>query len=102
MSTSYSELKAPWTSIRMTERGGDHFELSLWANGALTGNLVLRKGEISDAIHSLTGERAGTVVAPKEGQRLVIFKTPRTDCVVSEYAEIKSWTDIVNEFHQGH
>ena len=59
MSTTYYELRPPWSSIKVS-KGGGHAHVKLWDAGALAGELAILEDHLGDVLYSLRGEQVCT------------------------------------------
>ena len=103
MSAHYTELRAPWSSLRV-EDNGQHARITLWADGKCAGTLTVGSDERSAALWSITGMSDGcisewgcnaTVVSAKDGPVLHIRQRPRSRNVVSDMGEVIDWDELI-------
>ena len=90
MGCTYKDLRKPWSSVTVKMQGV-HAAIGLWANGALTGSLMLRQEEMYDALRSLTGKEVAKTSSLDKGVHLDILGEPRTPYVISEYGDVLHW-----------
>ena len=99
MSTYYSDLEEPWTSIR-AEDNGRHAYITLWENGANAGFLVINSENMHEAIRSFCRSESvcQRVSFENDKLRLKIFKKPRSQVIVSEYGDIVNFNQMLGEY----
>lgn len=95
MSTSYYNLRSPWTSIRVTQDpGAPHARISLWEKGALAGELCVTAESVTAIVTGFRDKQVcNTFVAPG-GPYLDLMRDPEVDCIVNEYGEVESWRSL--------
>ena len=103
MSTSYYELRAPWSSIRVDEIG-QHTRIHMWAAGKKAGELVVGPEHLSEALWGFRQDPDNsygcnaTVVSRNEAGVLHIRARPRSRVVISEYSEIIEWDELLDSY----
>lgn len=99
MSTEYSELKSPWSSIEVEI--AHHIRLHIWTYGKKSGELVFGPEDelsVRDALLGFQGETVAVISARESGPVLIHLKPSRTDIVISEYGGVKSLKNMVENY----
>ena len=93
MSTTYYELKAPWSHIRW-EDAESHVYLTLWQDGGRAGYLTVEAAAARTAVLSFAGEEVCVKSAYAGGTQLHIEREPKSDTIIDEYGRIESFRDL--------
>ena len=105
MSTSYTELKAPWSSIGVDDNG-THARIHVWNDGKKAGELVVASADRGDAVRSFVGMEGlgnsygcnATTRSRSSGMSVSIHQRPRSRVVVSDYGEVIDWDQLLDEY----
>ena len=98
MSTSYRELKKPWSSIRV-EDNAVHTKITLWQGGACCGTLTVSREHRDDVLWQFfENDAVATRSALPEGRTgLTIFRQPRVNLVLSEYGDLELFDNLMED-----
>jgi hypothetical protein len=100
MSTSFHFLRKPFTSARTTIAGG-HTTLSLWVNGAKTGDLVLRNEEVRDVLLAISRQGEDdiscAVITNSMGVRLNHDHIDQNASLVSECGDLTCLSELLRK-----
>ena len=97
MSTTYYELKEPWSAINVRKIGDSH-RIFLWIGGFdeenFSGELAVGEEDLELAMDAFMGNEIAVRVGIGEGRTsLYIYKDPESRQVISEYG------DVINSDH---
>ena len=94
MSTTFYELREPWSSIRVEETPG-HARITLWNDGGLAGTLTVKIEDLGPALGSFRGD--DFMVRSSRTYRLMRSENPlpRSRKLICEYNEIHDAESMV-------
>lgn len=95
MSTSYQRLKPPITSVRVM-KGPGHSIVTVFMNGANTGNLTLRNEEVCSFLWAISEDRDCAVHVSSQGIQCNGTVDPE-ECLISEEGDITSLATLLRE-----
>lgn len=98
MSTYYSDLKEPWSSIRV-EVVGPHTKVTLWTEGQNVGTLTLGKEDMSVVLKQLFSENDVCHTSAIGGGKheLVRLRQHRSSQLLSEYGDIVEFNELQSD-----
>lgn len=91
MSTQLYNLIEPWSSIRLEERGGNHFGLTLWERGANVGTLTISREFVDITVNSFRGECFGQISGYACGPHFVVYAEPTSNTIIDEKGDLYWW-----------
>lgn len=99
MSTGFFDLREPWTEVRCQD-DGEHCRIDVWENHGHAGTLTVSAKAKMEALATFFYDGGTCPVARvgREGKAaLVVNRSPRVDCLLSEYGEIVSFAALRKE-----
>ncbi len=102
MGCNYYELRSPWSSIRVEDRGA-HTHITLWQAGGnagtlqCVGSLTVDQEKRSGAISCFFGEvEVCKTTVNRDDVTLTVFQRPKRQHLMSEYGEVTTFDRLLS------